>query len=68
MSHGGILHARGKNAQGEPIEGSIVSHAFRGADGTAVFIALPWSPEAETSLNALRKVIGETHKLVKSLP
>ena len=68
VSHGGILHSRGKNAQGEPIEGSIVSHAFRAADGIAVFIALEWSPEAEVSLNALRKVIGETHKVVKTLP
>jgi CubicO group peptidase (beta-lactamase class C family) len=68
VSHGGILHARGTNAQGEPVEGSIVSHAFRAADGTAVFIALEWTPEAEISLNALRKVIGETHKLVKTLP
>ena len=48
VSHGGILHSRGKNAQGEPIEGSIVSHAFRAADGTAVFIALEWSPDAES--------------------
>jgi len=68
VSHGGILHARGKNMQGDVIEGSIVSHAFRAADGTAVFIALEWSPQAEVSLNALRKAIGDTHKLVKTLP
>ena len=68
VSHGGILHARGKNAQGAPVEGSIVAHAFRAADGTAVFIALEWTPDAERSLNELRKVIGETHKLVKTLP
>jgi CubicO group peptidase (beta-lactamase class C family) len=68
VSHGGILHARGKNADGQPIEGSVVSHAFRAADGTAVFIALEWSPEAEKSLNELRRVIGETHKLVKLPP
>jgi CubicO group peptidase (beta-lactamase class C family) len=68
VSHGGILHARGKNAQGETIEGSVVSHGFRAADGTSVFIALEWAPEAEVSLNALRKVIGETHKLVTTLP
>jgi hypothetical protein len=68
VSHGGILHSRGKNPLGEPIEGSIVTHAFRAADGIAVFIALEWSPEAEVSLNALRKVIGETHKVVKTLP
>ena len=37
----------GKNAEGEPTEGSIVSHAFRAADGTAVFIALEWSPDAQ---------------------
>ena len=48
VSHGGILHARGKNEQGEPIEGSVVSHAFRAADGTAVFIALEWTPDAES--------------------
>jgi hypothetical protein len=29
---------------------------------------LEWSPEAEQALNALRKVIGETHKVVKTLP
>jgi hypothetical protein len=68
VSHGGILHVRGKNVQGDVIEGSIVSHAFRAADGTAVFIALEWSPQAEVSLNALRKAIGDTHKLVKTLP
>ena len=68
VSHGGILHSRGKNAEGESIEASIVSHAFRAADGIAVFIALEWSAEAEMSLNALRKVIGETHKVVKTLP
>jgi CubicO group peptidase (beta-lactamase class C family) len=68
VSHGGILHVRGRNEQGEPTEGSVVSHAFRAADGTAVFIALEWTPEAAVSLNELRKVIGETHKLVKTLP
>ena len=68
VSHGGILHARGKNAQGAPVEGSVVAHAFRAADGTAVFIALEWTPDAERSLNELRKVIGETHRLVKTLP
>jgi len=68
VSHGGILHVRGRNEQGEPTEGSVVSHAFRAADGTAVFIALEWTPEAAISLNELRKVIGETHKLVKTQP
>lgn len=68
VSHGGILHARGKNAQGDTIEGSVVSHAFRAADGTAVFIALPWAPDAEVSLNALRREIGMTHQAVKTLP
>lgn len=68
VSHGGILHARGKNAEGEIVEGSVVSHAFRAADGTAVFIALEWTSDAESSLNALRKEIGETHKLVTRLP
>jgi hypothetical protein len=33
-----------------------------------VFIALEWTPDAEVSLNALRKVIGETHKLFKTQP
>lgn len=65
VSHGGILHVRGRNAEGQQIEGSIVSHAFRAADGTAVFIALEWTPEAAVSLNELRKMVGETHKLVK---
>jgi CubicO group peptidase (beta-lactamase class C family) len=64
VSHGGILHVRGRNAAGEPTEGSVLSHAFRAADGTAVFIALEWRPDAEVSLNELRKMIGETHKLV----
>jgi CubicO group peptidase (beta-lactamase class C family) len=68
VSHGGILHSRGKNADGQSIEGSVVSHAFRAADGTAVFIALEWTPDAEKSLNELRKVIGETHKVVNALP
>ena len=68
VSHGGILHARGKNAEGQLVEGSVVSHAFRAADGTAVFIALEWTPDAESSLNALRKEIGETHKVVTRLP
>ncbi len=68
VSHGGILHSRGVNASGAPVEASVVSHAFRAADGTAVFIALEWTPDAEISLNALRKVIGETHKLVKTQP
>lgn len=68
VSHGGILHARGRNAEGAAVEGSVVSHAFRAADGTAVFIALDWSPQAEVWLNALRKVVGETHQAVKTLP
>jgi CubicO group peptidase (beta-lactamase class C family) len=68
VSHGGIMYVRGRNAQGEPVEGSVIAHAFRAADGTAVFIALEWTPDAEVSLNALRREIGETHKLVKTLP
>jgi hypothetical protein len=45
-----------------------VSHAYRAADGTAVFISLNWSPTAAEDLNALREEIGQTHKLVTVLP
>jgi hypothetical protein len=45
----------------------VVSHAFRAADGTAVFIALNWSPEAQQAVDELRQAIGGTHKFVTSL-
>ena len=54
---------------GRPTEGSVVSHAFRAADGTAVFIALEWTPDAESVAERVAaSEIGETHKLVKTLP
>jgi hypothetical protein len=68
VSHGGILHSNGKDAQGRPTSASVVSHAYRAADGTAVFIALGWSPTAAQALNELRREVGETHRFVTSLP
>jgi CubicO group peptidase (beta-lactamase class C family) len=68
VSHGGILNSRGKDAEGKPTEASVVSHAFRSPDGTAVFIAVNWSPQAQETLDELREEIGETHKLVTVLP
>ena len=67
VSHGGILNSQGKDADGRPTEASVVSHAFRAADGTAVFIALNWSPEAQQAVDELRQAIGGTHKFVTSL-
>jgi CubicO group peptidase (beta-lactamase class C family) len=67
VSHGGILNSHGKDADGRPTEASVVSHAFRAADGTAVFIALNWSPEAHQAVDELRQAIGGTHKFVTSL-
>jgi CubicO group peptidase (beta-lactamase class C family) len=68
VSHGGILHSQAIGAAGQPTKASVVTHAYRNADGTAVFIALEWSPTAEEALNALRREIGETHKYVTVLP
>ena len=68
VSHGGILHSAGKDADGRPTEASTVSHSFRAPDGTAVFIALNWSPEAQKAVEELRRGIGGTHKFVTSLP
>jgi len=68
VSHGGILHTAGKDAEGRPTEASVVSHAYRSADGTAVFMALNWWPEAHRALDELRQKIGETHKLVTVQP
>lgn len=68
VSHGGMLHSSGKDVEGQPTAASVVSHAYRAADGTAVFIALDWSPSAQEALNELRREIGETHKYVKVLP
>ena len=47
VSHGGHPALRAvRTCRATFIEGSIVSHAFRAADGTAVFIALEWSPQS----------------------
>jgi len=67
VSHGGILNSHGKDADGRPTEASVVSHAFRAADGTAVFIALNWSADAHQAVDELRQAIGGTHKFVTSL-
>ena len=67
VSHGGILHSNGKDAEGNPTEASVVSHAFRAADGTGVFIALNWSPDAQDAVDELRREIGGAHKFVTSL-
>jgi CubicO group peptidase (beta-lactamase class C family) len=67
VSHGGILNSHGKDADGRPTEASVISHAFRAADGTAVFIALNWSPDAHQAVDELRQAIGGTHKFVTSL-
>jgi CubicO group peptidase (beta-lactamase class C family) len=67
VSHGGILNSHGKDADGRPTEASVISHAFRAADGTAVFIALNWSPDAHQAADELRQAIGGTHKFVTSL-
>ena len=67
VSHGGVLNSHGKDSEGRPTEASVVSHAIRAADGTAVFIALDWSPDAQTAVDALREEIGGTHKFVTSL-
>ncbi len=48
--------------------GQIVSHAFRAANGPAVFMAVPWTRDAQESLDNLRRSIGKTHKFVKLGP
>jgi CubicO group peptidase (beta-lactamase class C family) len=68
VSHGGIMNSNGKDTKGRPTAGFVMSHAFRAANGTAVFIAREWTPDALESLEELRQQIGETHKLVKTLP
>ena len=68
VSHGGILHSQGKNAHGRPTEGFIATHAFRAADGTAVFVAIDWTPNATDVLDELREKIGRAHKLVPMPP
>jgi hypothetical protein len=50
---------------GRPTSGTIVSHAFRAANGMSVFMAVPWTRDAQESLDDLRRAIGETHKFVK---
>src|ERR1700761_4820784 len=37
VSHGGILNSDGMAPDGRPTEASVVSHAYRSADGTGVF-------------------------------
>ena len=53
---------------GRATSGQIVSHAFRAANGTSVFMAVPWTRDAQESLDDLRRTIGETHKFVKAGP
>ena len=65
VSHGGIMNSRGRDSTGKPTSGEIVSHAFRAANGTGVFMAVPWSKDAQESLDDLRHAVGETHKFVK---
>ena len=65
--HPAIRAARTRRA-GRPRR-SVVSHAFRAADGTAVFIALEWTPRrARDRWTNCAREIGETHKLVTMLP
>jgi CubicO group peptidase (beta-lactamase class C family) len=66
VSHGGIMNSRGRDAAGRPTTGQVVSHAFRAADGTSVFMAVPWSRDAQESLDDLRRAIAGTHKFVKT--
>ena len=68
VSHGGLMNVRGRDATGRPTNGTIVSHAFRAANGTSVFMAVPWTRDAQESLDDLRRAIGETHKFVKAGP
>ena len=68
VSHGGIMNSRGRDTTGKQTTGEIVSHAYRSANGTAVFMAVPWSKDAQESLDDLRRAIGETHKFVKIEP
>ena len=68
VSHGGVMNSRGQDAAGKPTTGEIVSHAFRAANGTSVFMAVPWTGGAHKSLDDLRRAIGETHKFVKIAP
>jgi CubicO group peptidase (beta-lactamase class C family) len=68
VSHGGILNSDGMSPEGRPTEASVVSHAYRASDGTAVFIALNWSPHAQHDLDELREEVGNAHKIVTVLP
>jgi CubicO group peptidase (beta-lactamase class C family) len=68
VSHGGVLNSQGRDQVGQPTEASIVSHAYRAANGNGVFIAVNWSPDALEAVDELRREIGETHKLVTALP
>jgi CubicO group peptidase (beta-lactamase class C family) len=68
VSHGGVMNSKGKDSKGRPTAGLVTSHAFRAANGTAVFITREWTPDALESLDELRERIGETHKQVTILP
>ena len=68
VSHGGLMNARGKSARGADTIGQIVSHAFRAANGTGVFMVREWSEDARESLDNLRQAVGEAHRLVKTRP
>ena len=69
VSHGGILHSRGKNARRRTDRG-IQSSATRSGRPTAPRCSSRWigRPRRETRWRNCGSVIGETHKLVKTLP
>ena len=64
VSHGGIMNSRGRDTTGKPTSGEIVSHAFRAANGTSVFMAGRGARMPRSLLDDLRREIGETHKFV----
>ena len=68
VSHGGIVNSLGRDEAGRPIEASGISHAFRAANGTGVFISMPWTATTGEEVNELRRDIGLTHKLVGPAP
>jgi hypothetical protein len=65
LSHGELINVRGRDATERPTSGQIVSHAFRATNGTAVFMAVPWTRDAQEAPDDLRRAVGETHKFVK---
>jgi hypothetical protein len=62
------MNVRGRDTTGRPTSGTVVSHAFRAANGMSVFMAVPWTRDAQESLDDLRRAIGETHRFVKIGP